>query len=47
MGVQPTVLTDAMRGSVEQVLSPYPRLLQEEVPAPKVTIIEVEEDQHG
>ena len=47
MGVQPTVLTDAMRGSVEQVLSPYPRLVQEQVPVPKVTIVEVEEDQHG
>jgi NADH-quinone oxidoreductase subunit M len=47
MGVQPTVLTDAMRGSVEQVLSPYPRLVQEDNPTPNVTIVKVEEVPHG
>jgi NADH-quinone oxidoreductase subunit M len=29
IGVQPTVLTDAMRGSVEKVLSPYPKLVEQ------------------
>jgi len=31
IGVQPTVLTDAMRGSVEKVLSPYPKRVKEHV----------------
>jgi len=32
LGVQPTVLTDAMRGSVEHVLSPYPQLVEQHNP---------------
>jgi NADH:ubiquinone oxidoreductase subunit 4 (subunit M) len=32
IGVQPTVLTDAMQGSVEEVLSPYPAIVQQDVP---------------
>ena len=48
IGVQPTVLTDAMRGSVEDVLSPYPRIVQQENPQPmKPVIIEVEGEHHG
>ncbi len=30
IGVQPTVLTDAMRGSVEKVLSPYPEIVEKQ-----------------
>lgn len=45
IGLQPTVLTDAMRRSVENVLSPYPRIVQEENPKP--IIIEIEEEHHG
>ena len=47
IGIQPTVLTDAMRGSIERALSPYPRLVQEEMQTPRMTIIEGEENQHG
>ena len=47
IGVQPTVLTDAMRGSIENVLSPYPRLVQQQEASPQVTIIDDGEDQHG
>ncbi|MGY8752810.1 MAG: hypothetical protein ACKVIO_02840, partial [Phycisphaerales bacterium] len=47
IGVQPTVLTDAMRGSVENVLSPYPRIVQQEqTTTPSLIVIEKDE-QHG
>jgi len=45
IGVQPTVLTDAIRYPIENVLSPY-RLTQQEEATPPLTIIEIEEDQH-
>jgi NADH-quinone oxidoreductase subunit M len=47
IGVQPTVLTDAMRGSVEEVLAPYPRLVQQEQEAPSTPIVLEKEDPHG
>jgi NADH-quinone oxidoreductase subunit M len=47
IGVQPTVLTDAMRGSVEDVLSPYPRIVQEEHGAPQTPIIIEKKEQNG
>jgi NADH:ubiquinone oxidoreductase subunit 4 (subunit M) len=47
IGVQPTVLTDAMRGSVEDVLAPYPRFVQQELDTPKTVIIIEKEDKHG
>jgi NADH-quinone oxidoreductase subunit M len=47
IGVQPTVLTDAMRGSVEEVLSPYPSIVQPEQGASAELIVIKKEDQHG
>ena len=47
IGVQPTVLTDAIRGSVEEVLAPYPRLVQPEQDATSTPIVIEKEDQHG
>ena len=47
IGVQPTVLTDAMRGSVEEVLSPYPAIVQKEQPTPSQVILIEKEEQHG
>ncbi|MDP7008985.1 MAG: NADH-quinone oxidoreductase subunit M [Phycisphaerales bacterium] len=53
IGVQPTVLTDAMRGSVEKVLSPYPQIVEQyrteqgnpiHIPVTQSTD---KEDQHG
>lgn len=46
IGVQPTFFTDAMRGSVEDVLKPYPRLVQQEQLS-TTEVVELEEDQHG
>jgi NADH-quinone oxidoreductase subunit M len=45
IGVQPTVFTDAMQGSIEDVLSPYPSIVQQENVAPQRT--ELKEDRHG
>lgn len=51
IGVQPTVLTDAMRGSVEGVLSPYPKLVEEyhrdHITVVPVPLKEDKEDHHG
>jgi len=47
IGVQPTVLTDAMRGSVEDVLSPYPRIVHQEQGAPATPIVIEKEEHHG
>ena len=47
IGVQPTVLTDAMRGSVEGVLSPYPKIVQKEQGTPAATILIEKEENHG
>ena len=48
IGVQPTVLTDAMRGSVEEVLLPYPNLVRQLEETPTLVIPdEFEEDHHG
>jgi NADH-quinone oxidoreductase subunit M len=47
IGVQPTVLTDAMRGSVEEVLSPYPRIVQPEQESTVTPIVIEKVDQHG
>ena len=51
IGVQPTVLTDAMRGSVEDVLSPYPQLVEEYQREHKIVVpkplVEEREDHHG
>jgi NADH-quinone oxidoreductase subunit M len=47
IGVQPTVLTDAMRGSVEEVLSPYPRIVQQEQESTVTPIVIEKVDQHG
>jgi NADH-quinone oxidoreductase subunit M len=46
IGVQPTVLTDAMQGSVEEVLSPYPAIVQQDVPT-ETKRIEVKDATHG
>ena len=46
IGVQPTVLTDAMQGSVEEVLSPYPAIVQQDVPT-ETQRIEVKDATHG
>jgi NADH:ubiquinone oxidoreductase subunit 4 (subunit M) len=48
IGVQPTVLTDAMRGSVEEVLAPYPALVDQYQSKNQNTIsIPNKEDHHG
>jgi NADH-quinone oxidoreductase subunit M len=53
IGVQPTVLTDAMSGSVEKVLSPYPKLVEKHRPESNKPIAIPEsvtpdkEDHHG
>jgi NADH-quinone oxidoreductase subunit M len=48
IGIQPTVLTDAMRGSVEEVLSPYPAIVQQEQQSATIEVLLIEkEDQHG
>ncbi len=47
IGVQPTVLTDAMRGSVEGVLSPYPKIVQKEQGTPAAPILIEKEENHG
>ena len=47
IGVQPTVLTDAMRGSVEDVLAPYPLIVQQQLDKPETVIIIEKEDKHG
>ena len=48
IGVQPTVLTDAMRGSVEEVLAPYPALVDQYQSENQNTItIPNKEDHHG
>jgi NADH-quinone oxidoreductase subunit M len=47
IGVQPTVLTDAMDGAVEDVLAPYPRIVQEQKGTPVTPIIIEKEEQHG
>ncbi len=46
IGVQPVVLTDAMQGSVEEVLSPYPAIVQQGDPAPSIGIV-MKEETHG
>ncbi len=46
IGVQPTILTDAMRGSIEGVLAPYPALVEQLEMQEEVAIV-VEEEQHG
>ena len=46
IGVQPTLFTDAMQGSIEHVLEPYPRIVQQEQPV-ALPLIEVKEQQHG
>jgi NADH-quinone oxidoreductase subunit M len=47
IGVQPTVLTDAMQGSVTDVLAPYPRIVQQEQQVKEIKLVELKEDQHG
>jgi NADH-quinone oxidoreductase subunit M len=47
IGVQPTIFTDAMQGSIEEVLSPYPRIVQKEHVAPVTPIVIEKEDNHG
>jgi NADH:ubiquinone oxidoreductase subunit 4 (subunit M) len=53
IGVQPTVLTDAMRGSVEKVLSPYPQFVEQHRPESNTPIVipqsvtQGKEDHHG
>ena len=50
IGVQPTVLTDAMRGSIEHVLTPYPKLVEQQqsgLPLVVEPVILEKEDQHG
>ncbi len=53
IGVQPTVLTDAMRGSVEKVLSPYPQFVEQHRPESNTPIVipqsvtQDKEDHHG
>lgn len=52
IGVQPTLFTDAMQGSVENVLSPYPRIVEQEqnereTQQKQSWQIEVKEEQHG
>ena len=44
--MQPTILTDAMRGSVEGVLAPYPALV-EQLEAQEEVAIVAEEEQNG
>jgi NADH:ubiquinone oxidoreductase subunit 4 (subunit M) len=46
IGVKPIVLTDAMQGSVEEVLSPFPRIVQQQEQAP-TKLIEIKDEQHG
>ena len=46
IGVQPTVITDAMQESVEEVLSPYPLIMKQEQSSPDL-VVELKEDQHG
>jgi NADH-quinone oxidoreductase subunit M len=46
MGVQPTLFTNAMRGSVEEVLSPYPGIVQPEQPV-VTELVELKEEDHG
>ncbi len=46
IGVQPAVLTNAMQGSVEEVLSPYPRIVLQEQAEPTAKV-ELKEDNHG
>jgi len=46
MGVQPTLITNAMRGSVEEVLSPYPGIVQPEQPV-VTELVELKEEDHG
>jgi len=46
IGVQPAVLTDAMEGSIENVLSPYPEIVQIEQSVDRPEI-EVEDGRHG
>ncbi len=45
IGVKPLVLTNAMQGAVEDVLSPYPRIVQQEQMPAKY--IEKKDEQHG
>jgi NADH-quinone oxidoreductase subunit M len=47
IGVQPTVLTDAMSGSVEEVLSPYPKIVQKELGISTAPIVIEKEKNHG
>ena len=46
IGVQPATFTDAMQGSVEDVLSPYPSIVQQEEMQPQSTVL-LKEDHHG
>ena len=47
IGVQPTVLTDSMRGSVEEVLAPYPRIIEQSDNIPSAKIEFVVEELNG
>jgi NADH-quinone oxidoreductase subunit M len=46
IGVQPATFTDAMQGSVEDVLSPYPSIVHQEEMQPQSTVL-LKEDHHG